>query len=197
MGQNVKGIKVGDRVGVGPQARSCQQDDCHECSTGKENYCPRAVSTYGSVYPNDEGKSYGGFANYNRTNSSFVFKIPDGLASEHAAPMLCAGITLYSPLKRYGCGPGRDVGIVGIGGLGHFGILFAKAMEAEKVVAISRTSSKRKDALALGADEFVATGDHLSWGEKYARSLDIIVLTASSSHMPIDGYLSMLGSGGR
>jgi D-arabinose 1-dehydrogenase-like Zn-dependent alcohol dehydrogenase len=95
--------------------------------------------------------------------------------------MMCGGITLYSPLKHYGCGPGKKVGVVGIGGLGHFGILFAKAMGADKVVAISRKANKKEDALKLGADEYIATDDEPDWAQRYNRSLDLIVSTVSSS----------------
>ncbi|KAL6414310.1 putative nadp-dependent alcohol dehydrogenase protein [Ilyonectria robusta] len=196
VGSLVKNIKVGDRVGVGPQAQSCERPDCYECSSGQMNYCPLAVATYGAVYPDGKGKSYGGFGNYNRTNSSFVFKIPDGLASEDAAPMLCAGITMYAPLKKYGCRPGKKVGIVGIGGLGHFGILFAKALEADRVIAISRKLSKREDALALGADKYTATEEDGDWRAENRRSLDVIVLTASSPDMPINQYLELFKCGG-
>lgn len=196
VGSLVKNIKVGDRVGVGPQAQSCERPDCYECSSGQMNYCPLAVATYGAVYPDGKGKSYGGFGNYNRTNSSFVFKIPDGLASEDAAPMLCAGITMYAPLKKYRCRPGKKVGIVGIGGLGHFGILFAKALEADRVIAISRKLSKREDALALGADKYIATEEDGDWRAENRRSLDVIVLTASSPDMPINQYLELLKCGG-
>jgi alcohol dehydrogenase (NADP+) len=95
--------------------------------------------------------------------------------------MLCGGITIYSPLKHNGCGPGKRVGIIGVGGIGHFGVLFAKALGADKVVAISRHASKKEDALQLGADEYIATEDEPAWPEKYARSLDLIVSTVSSS----------------
>lgn len=111
------------------------------------------VNTYDDKYP-DGSKSYGGYADYWRGPSHFVFKIPDQIASEDAAPMLCGGVTLYSPLKRNGCGPGKKVGIVGLGGLGHFGVLYAKALGADKVVAISRKEEKREDALKVRDDLF-------------------------------------------
>ena len=130
--------------------------------SGQENHCAKMVGTYSSKYPNGS-KSYGGYADYWRGPSHFVIKIPDSIPSEEAAPMLCGGITAFSPLKHNGAGPGRRVGIVGIGGLGHFGLLYAKvrmlvprffqasadrskALGCEKVVAISRTSGKKADA---------------------------------------------------
>lgn len=197
VGKNVKHIQVGDRVGVGAQARSCLKPDCPECSIGRENYCNRdRVDTYNSKYPNDEGKSYGGYADYNRTNSRFVFKIPDGLSSEDAAPMLCGGVTVYSPLRNNGCGPGKRVGVVGVGGLGHFAVLFAKVLGAEKVVGISRKASKKDEVLALGADEYIATDDDSDWAAKNARSLDLIISTVSSEKMPLQGYLTLLATYG-
>jgi len=197
VGQNVKHIKVGDRVGVGAQARSCMQADCVECSSNRENYCPNApVNTYGSIYPGDEGKSMGGYADYNRTNGHFVIPIPDGIASADAAPMLCGGITIFSPLKNNGCGPGKTVGIVGVGGIGHFGVLFAKALGADRVVGISRKAEKRDEVLALGADQYIATDDDEDWVKKNRKSLDLIVSTVSSPKMPLSGYLKMLKTGG-
>ncbi|KAL0930151.1 nadp-dependent alcohol dehydrogenase [Colletotrichum truncatum] len=193
VGANVNHIRIGDRVGVGAQARSCLRPDCPECSRGEENACTRErVDTYGSFYPNDEGKSMGGYADYNRTNGRFVVKIPDGLSSEAAAPMLCGGITVYAPLRNNGCGPGKSVGIVGLGGLGHFGVLFAKALGADRVVAISRRRTKEADALALGADEYIATADDVKWASKHRRTLDLIICTVSSSDMPLEGYLRLL-----
>ncbi|KAI1655833.1 NADP-dependent alcohol dehydrogenase C [Daldinia decipiens] len=193
VGANVKHVKVGDRVGVGAQARTCQKSTCPECSNGLESYCREGlINTYGSIYPDGEGKTYGGYADYNRTNGHWVFKIPDGVDSATVAPMLCGGITMYSPLKQNGCGPGKTVGIVGVGGLGHFGILFAKALGADKVVGISRKEEKRDDVLKLGADEYIATGEEKDWATKHRRTLDIIISTVSHSKMPLSDYLSLL-----
>jgi len=193
VGSNVKDITVGDRVGVGAQARSCLKPDCEECSTHQENYCGNGnIITYGGVYPGDEGKSYGGYAKHNRTHNRFVFKIPEGLDSADAAPMLCGGITVFSPLKRHGAGPGKKVGIVGVGGLGHFAVLFARALGADKVVAISRKASKRDEAIKLGADEYIATDDDKDWEKNNKRSLDLIVSTVSSAKMPLTSYLGLL-----
>ncbi|KAE8350710.1 chaperonin 10-like protein [Aspergillus coremiiformis] len=196
----VGGIQVGDRVGVGAQSDSCLgrlSGDCAECAMGWEQYCAqKIVGTYNGVHLNG-GKSYGGYAVYNRTPSKFVFKIPEAVASADAAPMLCGGVTVYSPLKHNGCGPGMRVGIVGVGGLGHFGVLFAKALGAEKVVAISRRVGKRVDALEMGADVYIATDDEPDWAVKYARSLDLIVCTVSSSKMPMAEYVGLLATNGR
>lgn len=197
VGSNVKHIKAGDRVGVGAQARSCLKPDCVDCSAGLENYCSNGtVNTYGSIYPDDEGKSYGGYADYNRTNGHFVIPIPEGISSSDAAPMLCGGITVFSPLHKNGCGPGKTVGIVGVGGLGHFGVLFAKALGADRVVGISRKAEKRDEVLKLGADQYIATDDDQDWAKKNRRSLDLIVCTVSSEKMPLADYLLMLKTEG-
>lgn len=197
VGSNVKHIEVGDRVGVGAQARSCLEKDCPDCSLGYVNHCRRApVTTYGSVYPNGEGKSYGGYATHNRTNANFVVPIPAGLASADAAPMMCGGITIFSPLKQNHCGPGKTVGIVGVGGIGHFGVLFAKALGADRVVGISRKADKRDDVLQLGADLYIATDEDEDWATNNAQTLDLIVCTVSSDKMPLDGYLQLLKTKG-
>lgn len=192
VGANVKHVKKGDRVGVGAQARSCLKSDCTECSSHLENYCTGFVNTYAGEYPDGEGISYGGYADYNRTNGHFVVPIPEGLASEDAAPLMCGGITVYSPLKQNGCGPGKTVGVVGVGGLGHFAVLFAKALGADKVIGISRKADKREDAIKLGADEYIATDDDKDWDKKYSRSVDLIISTVSSGKMPLTSYLGLL-----
>ncbi|KAI2854450.1 hypothetical protein CBS147343_10663 [Aspergillus niger] len=187
-------IKVGDRVGVGAQSDSCRgrNGDCEECASGLEQYCRHSmVGTYNGVYQNG-GKSYGGYSLYHRSPSRFVVKIPDAIPSAQAAPMLCGGITVYSPLRHYGCAPGKRVGIIGVGGLGHFGIMFAKALGADKVVAISRKNNKKEDALKLGADAYIATDDDADWAKNNARSLDLIVSTVSSSKMPMVEYATLL-----
>ncbi|KAI8661075.1 NADP-dependent alcohol dehydrogenase 6-like protein 1 [Fusarium keratoplasticum] len=186
------GLRVGDRVGVGPQSDSClgRFGDCDRCVTGRENYCQKMVSPYAAKHFNG-GNAMGGYALYHRCPSHFVFKIPDGLSSAVAAPQLCAGVTVYSPLKKNGCGPGKTIGIAGVGGLGDIAILFAKALGADKVVAISRGRNKPEDALALGADEFVATEDS-NWQQQYYQSLDLIVSTVSSAKVPIGDYFSLL-----
>lgn len=189
----VGNLKVGDRVGVGAQSGAClnADGDCKACAEGLPQHCTRMVGTYNSTYANG-GKSYGGYSLYNRSPSSFVVKIPDAIPSAEAAPMLCGGITTYSPLKQHGCGPGKSVGIIGVGGLGHFGILFAKALGADRVVAISRKANKREDALKLGADAYIATDEDPEWATKNASSLDLIISTVSSSKMPIVQYSQLL-----
>lgn len=192
VGKNVKHIKVGDRVGVGAQGASCLKSDCPECSTGLEPHCLHMVGTYGSVYPNGKGKSYGGYADYNRTNAHFAVKIPDGIKSEDAAPMMCGGVTVYSPLRQNGCGPGKKVGVVGVGGLGHMAVIFAKALGADEVVGISRRANKREEVLKIGADKYIATEDDKDWAATNSRSLDLILCTISSEKMPLTDYLSLL-----
>lgn len=193
-------LQVGDRVGIGAQNESCQSRNatgsCEECSTGREQYCPHHMAgTYNSKYLNG-GTSYGGYSLFHRVPSRFAIKIPESIPSVEAAPMLCAGITTYSPLRANGCGPGKRVGVIGVGGLGHFAILFAKAMGADRVVGISRKSNKKEDALALGADDYIATGEDEDWATKNGRSLDLIISTVSSSKMPLIDYISLLRTNG-
>nr|WNZ75774.1 hypothetical protein [Trichoderma harzianum] len=186
-------IKVGDIVGVGAQSDSCLGRDgpCSTCDAGLEQYCAGNVNTYNSRHRNN-GKAYGGHALYHRAPSHFVVKIPNGVAPEFAAPLMCGGITVYSPLKFHGAGPGKKVGIVGVGGLGHFAVLFAKAFGVDEVVGISRRESKRADALSLGCDDYIATSDDKDWVKNNKERFDLIISTASSEDMPLNEYLQLL-----
>lgn len=191
VGSKVKNIKVGDRVGVGAQVGA--DLTCGNCKADQENYCPEQIDTYGAEYP-DGTVSQGGFSSHARVHQYFVFKIPDALDTVNAAPMLCAGLTTYSPLVRLGCGPGKKVGIVGIGGLGHFGVLWAKALGAE-VYVISHTPSKKEDALKMGADHFIDSTQK-DWAKPYAFTLDFILNCSDmTSEFKIPDYLSTMKVG--
>lgn len=194
VGKNVKHLALGDRAGIGAQSGSCGK--CDECKAGRESYCAGGMTgTYNGKYP-DGSKSYGGYSNYGRYPAHFVVKIPDALPLAEAAPMLCGGVTVYSPLKRNGAGPGKKVGIVGVGGLGHFGVMFAAALGSDEVVAISRSSTKKADALKMGATKFIATNEDENWAKTHSRSLDLIVSTVSDANMPLDQYLALLKTDG-
>ncbi|VVT50288.1 uncharacterized protein SAPINGB_P002692 [Magnusiomyces paraingens] len=177
IGPNAKaGIKLGDRVGVGAQ---CDSDGtCKTCCRGLENNCAQNIWTYFGKDVKTGINTMGGNASHIRVNSKFAFKIPDSLETAYVAPLLCGGITGFSPLLQHKVGKGTRVGVVGIGGIGHMTILFAKALGAE-VTAISRSRSKEADAKKLGADHYVATSD-LDDLEKHKDTLDIIVNTGSS-----------------
>ncbi|TGO38673.1 hypothetical protein BHYA_0070g00440 [Botrytis hyacinthi] len=189
-----RNITIGDRVGIGPIIYVCAQNDCTECSSGMPNYCPRKVAAYEGFLP-DGSKTFGGFANYCRVPGIAAIRIPQALSSAVAAPLLCAGSTTFGPLVERQ-GKGKRVGIIGVGGLGHFAVMFARALEFEHVVAISRRESKRDDAIKLGAHNYIATEDEKDWAEKYAKSLDVIVCTVSSAEMPLNKYLGLLRTGG-
>lgn len=156
VGEAVTQVKVGDRVGVGCMVDSCGV--CEMCKDGFEQHCDKgAVMTYnGRGY--DGTPTLGGYAQDVVVSERFVCPIPDGIGLAEAAPLLCAGITTYSPLRRWGVGPGAKVAVVGLGGLGHMGVKFAAAMGAE-VTVLSRTSAKAEDAKALGAVAHVATSE--------------------------------------
>lgn len=194
VGKNVKHFKVGDRVGVGAQSGSCL--DCEECTEGNEQHCSKGnIGTYNGKYP-DGSKSYGGYADYCRAPAHFAVKIPDSISNAEAAPMLCGGVTVWSPLTKNGDIKGKKVGIVGVGGLGHFGLLWAKALGASEVVAISRSDAKKEDTKKMGATKHIATGTE-GWAKKNARSLDLIVSTVSSPNMPLEEYFMLLRTNGQ
>lgn len=192
------GIKVGDRVGVGAQSGACHnaKGDCEACADGMDHVCKYSTDTFNSKWP-DGSKSYGGYADTWRGKYSFVIKIPDAIPSDEAAPMLCGGITAFHPLVQHKAGPDTRVGIVGLGGLGHFAVLgAAKSLKCKKVVVISRSSTKKEDAMKMGATDFIATDEDKDWADKHAGTLDVIVSTVSSHKMPLDGYLQLLARKG-
>ncbi|RDW83251.1 NADP-dependent alcohol dehydrogenase 6 [Coleophoma crateriformis] len=190
VGPKVTLIKPGQRVGVGAQSYSCL--DCRQCKADNETYCRKQLDTYGAKWPDTGIISQGGYSSHVRTHEHWVFPIPDALPTVQAAPMLCAGLTAYSPLVRNGCGPGKKVGIVGLGGIGHFGLLFAKALGAETWV-ISRTHSKEADCKEMGADGFLATADGKDWNKDHIMTFDMILNTASSTEgMDLGAYLQLL-----
>ncbi|WWD21445.1 hypothetical protein CI109_105930 [Kwoniella shandongensis] len=199
VGSNVKnGLKVGDVAGVGAQCDSCLK--CKYCDDHKENYCHGGMTqTYNDKFHRTSpgSKSWGGYANYWRGPSHFVFAIPSQVDPAQAAPLLCGGATVYSPLKQYGAGvTAKEVGIIGIGGLGHFAVLFAKALGA-RVTAISHSDHKKEDAIKLGAEDFLITGENVPDAIKgRERSLDLLLCTSNAPDMPMDAYLSLLKPGG-
>ena len=155
VGTNVTAFAPGDRVGVGCMVDSCRE--CENCEQGLEQYChPRQHADVQRPVDRDGTVTYGGYSDHVVVDEDFVLRIPDGLSLEAAAPLLCAGITTYSPLRHWNAGPGKRVAVVGLGGLGHMAVKFAKAMGAE-VTVLSQSLRKRDDGLGLGADELLAT----------------------------------------
>lgn len=187
VGSEVTKFAVGDRVGVGCFVDSC--GECEYCLGGEEQYCTKGVvSTYNAL-DYDGNPTYGGYSQKIVVTEGFVVRIPDGLALDVASPLLCAGITTYSPLKHWNAGPGKKVAIVGMGGLGHLAIQFAHAMGAE-VTVLSRTKDKASEALELGADHYFATSDPETFTALAGR-FDLIVNTVSAN-LNVDAYLSLL-----
>ncbi|KAF2717791.1 NADPH-dependent medium chain alcohol dehydrogenase [Polychaeton citri CBS 116435] len=175
VGKGVKTIKVGDRVGVGAQIGA--DLTCDNCKADQENYCPKAVDTYGA--PHTDGTiAQGGYSSHIRAHEYFTFKIPDNVESADAAPMMCAGLTVYSPLVRLGCGKGKTVAVSGVGGLGHFAVIFAKALGAE-VYVLSHSPDKKEDCLKMGADHFIDINEK-DWHKSLAFKFDFILNTADA-----------------
>jgi uncharacterized zinc-type alcohol dehydrogenase-like protein len=179
-GKNVSKFALGDRVGVGPQAFSC--GSCKTCGAGVTTYCQKGfVGTYGSTLPTQDPsfKTIGGYAHYNRTDQRFVFPIPANLDGAATAPLLCAGVTVFTPLRRADVKKGDKVAIVGLGGLGHIAVKFAAAMGAE-VTVISTSASKEADAKALGATNFLLSNS-ADFFTANARTFDTLLNTTSAS----------------
>lgn len=187
VGSQVKQWKAGDTVGVGCFVDSDRT--CRECKAGEEQFCDRASVTYNGYEQDGKTPTYGGYSTRITVDENYVLRIPEGLSLQGAAPLLCAGITTYSPLRHFAVKAGDKVAIVGLGGLGHMGVKLAKALGAH-VTVLSRSESKRADALRLGADDYLATRDAAVF-EKNAGRFDFILDTVSAEH-DYNAYLNLL-----
>lgn len=196
VGGNVSRFRVGDRVGVGCMVDSCRT--CPACREGEEQYCvPGMTQTYGSADPLGEqvGQSItqGGYSDRITVNQDFVLRIPDSLPLDAAAPLLCAGITTYSPLRHWNVGEGSKVAVVGLGGLGHMAVKLAVAMGAE-VTVLSTSDRKKADAERMGAKHFLINSDKAAM-KAAAEKFDLIINTVSATH-EIAGHLNLLARDG-
>jgi uncharacterized zinc-type alcohol dehydrogenase-like protein len=189
VGAAVERFKVGDRVGVGTFVDSCRE--CEYCLVGRENYCLKGnVQTYNGRHY-DESPSFGGYAQDIVVDQNYVLSVPANLDPAAAAPLLCAGITLWSPLKHWKVGPGMRVAILGLGGLGHMGVKFSAALGAQTYV-LGHSPAKAQDAKEFGAVEYLVTDQVL---ETHKNFFDVIVNTTSAD-LNVDGLLSLLRVGG-
>ena len=197
VGSKVSKFKVGDRVGVG-----CFVDSCTTCASRDldlEHYMPGLVVTYNGVEADGKTPTQGGYSDHIVVKEGYVLSIPEHLPFEATAPLLCAGITLYSPLRNWGAGPSKKVAIVGMGGLGHMGVKLAHAMGAD-VTVLSQSLSKKEDGLRLGADHYYATSDAETF-KTLAGTFDLILCTVSAeidwnaylALLKVDGTLVLLG----
>lgn len=185
VGAEVTRFSVGDRVGVGNMVDSCRV--CEYCHAGLEQYCAKRVLAYNAI-GYDGQRQYGGYSERTVIDERFVVRIPDGLSLPSAAPLLCAGITMYSPMRHWKVGVGTRVGIVGFGGLGHVGVQMARAFGAH-VTVFDLSPAKRDDALRLGAHEFRVADDAATYTE-LANSLDLVISTVSA--VELDLYVGLL-----
>ncbi len=192
VGDHVKKYKVGDLVGVGCLVDSCRE--CDNCKEGLEQYCSGGmIGTYNGQERDGSGVTYGGYSKQIVVTEDFVLKVSDKLPAEGIAPLLCAGITTYSPLRYWKVGKGDKVGVLGLGGLGHMGVKLAVSMGAE-VTMLSHTPSKKEDAKRLGAHEFLLTSDKEKM-KAAANYFDFILDTVSAPH-DYNTYLTMLNTNG-
>ncbi|KAJ0703768.1 putative cinnamyl-alcohol dehydrogenase [Helianthus annuus] len=199
VGSKVEKFKVGDKVGVGCIVGSC--NSCESCAKDLESYCPKQILTYGYI-DHDGTRTYGGYSDHMVADEHFVLRWPENLPLDSGAPLLCAGITTYSPLRHFGLDkPGVKVGVVGLGGLGHAAVKFAKAFGAE-VTVFSTTLAKKQEALeGLKADHFIVSKDQKQM-QSAASTLDGIIDTVSASHsiapllnaLKPDGKLVLVGA---
>jgi len=193
VGSEVTKHKVGDKVGVGCMVNSC--GECANCKQGLEQYCLNGmVGTYGDADVYGDGiRTQGGYSTHVVVTEKFVLSIPESIPLDKTAPLLCAGITTYSPLRHWNAGPGKKVAVIGMGGLGHMAVKLGHAMGAE-ITVLSRTLSKKEEGLKLGAADYYATEDPETF-EKLAGKFDLIINTVSAV-IPLDDFLALLATDG-
>ena len=187
VGSAVTEFKSGDIAAVGCMVDS--DGSCADCQAGLEQFCPNVIYTYNSPDRRLGGITYGGYSDIIVVKKDFVLRVPSNLSLAGAAPLLCAGITTYSPLRHWGVSKGKKVGVVGLGGLGHMAVKFAHALGAH-VVVFTTSPNKKEDALRLGADDVVISRDGAQM-KKHAGSFDFILDTISADH-DIDSYMQLL-----
>ena len=188
IGSAVSKFSVGDKIGVGVFVDSCRT--CENCVAGLQQYCLDGMTgTYNQLERDGTTVAMGGYSNYFVINEDYAVHIPENLPLEGVAPLLCAGITLYSPIKHWGVGKDTKVAVMGLGGLGHMGVKFAVAMGAD-VTVLSHSPQKESDALAMGAHHFVATNDDAIFSQ-HEKSFDVILNTVSAE-VDINKYISLL-----
>lgn len=189
VGSKVTKHKVGDHVGIGCFVDSCRT--CAHCEQSLDQYCLEGnTQTYNSKERDGKSITMGGYSNNIVADENYVLRIPKSIPLDKAAPLLCAGVTLYSPLTHWKAGPGKRVGIMGLGGLGHMGVKIARALGAE-VTVLSHSERKREDAMKMGAHHFVSTNDKAALGE-LACSFDLIVNTVSSAEIYMHEFFALL-----
>ena len=187
VGDKVTKFKVGDNVGIGCYVDTCRE--CTNCRTALDNYCDKMVTTYNT--PTADGTpTYGGYSKCMVVDENYVLRMPKSVPLDAAAPLLCAGITTYSPLKHWKAGPGKKVGVIGLGGVGHMAVKLAHAMGAE-VHVFSHSDKKKADATRMGAHYFHSTSANPEIFKQYVNTFDLI-LNSVSSALDWDPYIGML-----
>jgi len=191
-GKDVTKFKVGDRIGVGVFIDSCRE--CRNCKAGLEQYCAKGMTgTYNGYERDGKTIAFGGYSNYFVIDEHYAVNVPENLELSGVAPLLCAGITLYSPIRNWQVGRGSRVAVMGLGGLGHMGVKFAAALGAE-VTVLSHSPTKEKDALQMGATRFVVTNGE-DWNKDLKKGFDLILNTVSAE-VDLDPYLQLLDTDG-
>jgi alcohol dehydrogenase (NADP+) len=192
VGSNANRYKIGDRVAVGCFVDSCRK--CRPCRQGLEQYCAEGPTlTYNSVERDGQTRTQGGYSDKIVVDENYVLRLPDNISLDRAAPLLCAGITMYSPLIHWKAGPGKKIGIIGLGGLGHMGVKIAHALGSE-VSVLSHSLKKQEDGLKMGADKFYATSDHETF--KNLNGYFDLIINTLAIEIEWDNYLNLLDLNG-